>query len=511
MEERVIPYINPDTTIYILRNVPLDNSYKDTLTFASTSAQLTYFMSKQKYKLTECTPVRMQNKIKVGLTADHLYDCNYICWNNANYEGKWFYAFITAIDFSNAHMAEISFEIDVMQTWWPNYTVKPCYVEREHTNNDAIGANTIPEGLEKGEYVFLDLGNSGQMDSYVYNVFSTSAEDGTDVTGKVIGGIYTGADIFSFPSTNSGINNLNNFIISLTEQNKSDAIVSIAMSPASFADPSYTVPPVYIIRKEKQYGSISGYVPKNNKLFVHPYNFLYVENGEGNSADFRYEDFSTNICGFEMTGDITPNPNIILYPLSYKGVTKNINEKMGLNGFPQCCYNIDAYKAWLAQNGSNIAVQGISSAFTMVGSAALGNMPGVIMGAQGVFNSLREITVQQSRPPQANGAQGSSVQAASRLKDFRFYGAQIKAEYAKVIDDFFSMYGYATHRLKVPNITGRESWNYVKTIDSVIVGSVPFNDMAKIRSIFDSGITFWHGDYVGDYSRRNSIVGGEPL
>jgi len=101
MEERVIPYINPDTTIYILRNVPLDNSYKDTLTFASTSAQLTYFMSKQKYKLTECTPVRMQNKIKVGLTADHLYDCNYICWNNANYEGKWFYAFITAIDFSN--------------------------------------------------------------------------------------------------------------------------------------------------------------------------------------------------------------------------------------------------------------------------------------------------------------------------------------------------------------------------------------------------------------------------
>lgn len=507
MEERLLtPYITPDTTIHILRNVPLDNTYHDTLTFATTEAQLSYFIGKQKYSITGATPVRMQNKIRVGLAADHLYDCNYICWNNANYEGKWFYAFITTIDFINTNLCEVGFELDVMQTWWPNYTLKPCYVEREHVNNDAVGVNTIPEGLEHGEYIFIDKGNSNHMNSYVYNVFSTSADDGTDVTGKNIGGIYTGADIFSFPSTSSGIESMNAFITALTEANKSDAIVSISMAPSSFADPSYSVPPEYTITKGKSLNSINGYTPKNNKLFVYPYNFLYVENGEGNSAEYRYEDFSGSECSFTMVGDITPNPNIILYPLNYKGIAENINEKMGLSSFPQCCYNIDAYKAWLAQNGSNIAVQGLSSAFTMVGSAAMGNIFGVAAGVKGVFDTLREITVNQSRPPQASGAQGSNVQVASRIKDFRFYGAQIKAEYAKTIDDFFSMYGYAVHRLKVPNITGRSSWNYVKTIGCTIVGSVPFSDMAKIRSIFDNGITFWHGDYVGDYNRANNIV-----
>ena len=113
MAARVISPIVPANTVHILRNVPLDNSYQDTLDFTSVSAQTTYFLSKVKYSNVNITPVRMQNKIRVDKTADHLYDCNYIMFNNANYEGKWFYAFITSIDFINTNMAEISFELDV--------------------------------------------------------------------------------------------------------------------------------------------------------------------------------------------------------------------------------------------------------------------------------------------------------------------------------------------------------------------------------------------------------------
>ena len=68
------------------------------------------------------------------------------------------------------------------------------------------------------------------------------------------------------------------------------------------------------------------------------------------------------------------------------------------------------------------------------------------------------------------------------------------------------MYGYATHRVKIPNISARPHWNYVKTIDANIVGSVPVESMSKIRSIFDKGVTFWkNGDNVGNYNLDNSV------
>ena len=39
------------------------------------------------------------------------------------------------------------------ETWAFDYDIKSSFVEREHTNNDTVGANTQPENLEKGEYI----------------------------------------------------------------------------------------------------------------------------------------------------------------------------------------------------------------------------------------------------------------------------------------------------------------------------------------------------------------------
>ena len=79
----------------------------------------------------------------------------------------------------------------------------------------------------------------------------------------------------------------------------------------------------------------------------------------------------------------------------------------------------------------------------------------------------------------------------------------IRSQFAKRIDHFWSKYGYPINDNKVPNITGRPSWNFVKTQGAVVVGSVPFDDIVKIKSTLNNGITFWHGDYVGDYGRSN--------
>ena len=45
--------IEPNTTIRVLHDVPLDNTYNDTIYFSSLSAQLSFFNSKTKFSLND--------------------------------------------------------------------------------------------------------------------------------------------------------------------------------------------------------------------------------------------------------------------------------------------------------------------------------------------------------------------------------------------------------------------------------------------------------------------------
>lgn len=79
-----------------------------------------------------------------------------------------------------------------------------------------------------------------------------------------------------------------------------------------------------------------------------------------------------------------------------------------------------------------------------------------------------------------------------------------KTEYLKIIDDYFTMYGYKVNSVKIPNITGRPNWNYVKTINANILGNIPQEDIQELKNIFDNGVTFWHNpDTFLDYSQNN--------
>ena len=88
---------------------------------------------------------------------------------------------------------------------------------------------------------------------------------------------------------------------------------------------------------------------------------------------------------------------------------------------------------------------------------------------------------------------------------FYFIKWGITAQNAKCIDDFFDMYGYAVNRVKVPNESSRENWNYVKTNNVIINGSMPVQDMAVIKAMYNSGVRFWHTTDVGNYSLSNAI------
>lgn len=149
--------LTPITELYVCHSIPLDNTYRDTFSkkfFPSASAQASFFINNSKFTFTNLSPIRLQNQIRLPVNADKLYDCNYIVFKNANFSDKYFYAFITKIDFINVNMTNITIEIDIMQTWLFDYTIQPCFVEREHVIDDTIGANLVEDNLETGTYVF---------------------------------------------------------------------------------------------------------------------------------------------------------------------------------------------------------------------------------------------------------------------------------------------------------------------------------------------------------------------
>ena len=94
--------VAPNSTIRLLKDVPIDESYENTLYFASESAQRTYFLSlTPKHIMTQCTRVR-DGVIRVDKLSDEILDCNYMMFQNTNFSNKWFYAFIDDVRYKAA-------------------------------------------------------------------------------------------------------------------------------------------------------------------------------------------------------------------------------------------------------------------------------------------------------------------------------------------------------------------------------------------------------------------------
>lgn len=519
-------YIEPNTVIRLLTNCPLDNTYDHTIYFNGAEAQFEYFAGLTKYTLSKQTYQRVnRSRMRVQYKADDLYDCNYLMFQNTNFGNKWFYAFVKSVEYINNIVSEIEYEIDVMQTWAFDYRLGECFVDREHSATDNVGDNLIPERLEHGSYISDSLESDGFLYRSSIIVACTFDEQYKDVYGSYIAGIFSGLAFIKFPNTAAGALEAAKFIGNAGA--KSDGIVSVFLIPSVLTEATSGTPVRKTVTKQKSLTlkRADGTEVKNKKLYTYPYNFLYVTNLQGTSAEYRYEFFNSENCEFVLTGDVSVNPSVLLWPTNYKGVQSNLDEKICLSGFPQLAYNTDTFKAWIAQNATSLGVNALSSAiglgnqyaanqisqqYAKVGGdaarASLGAAMLPLSAAASAASLVAQVYEHTLVPMQAKGAGGSTTLSACELMQFAFMTKHIQPQFASIIDDYFTMYGYATHRVKVPNRNVRPYWTYTKTVGCVVHGSVPCDDMSKICKIFDNGITFWtNGNNIGNYSLDNSV------
>lgn len=317
------------------------------------------------------------------------------------------------------------------------------------------------------------------------------------------------------------------------QNGKTDAINGVFMAPKWLAPISSGVsyrdvihsnsPSSFNINVSKQ-STLNGYTPINNKLKCFPFNYLLVSNNIGQNAILHYEKFSGNDATFNVKGVLNPGCSINLTPTNYNGNTSSDIDAIQLGKFPICNFQNDMYTNWLTQNSinvlgqtistddMNIASNAISSIASTATNIAIGNYVGAGMsalnGAMGISNAVIQQKQHNMISPTVSGQLNSAdVNVASGNNTFHFYKMSVKEEYARIIDNYFSMFGYKINRVKVPNITGRANWNYVKTINCNFDGDIPQADLNIIKTMFNNGVTLWHNPAtIYNYGNSNNIV-----
>ena len=138
--------ITPQGSVYLCKT-PLENNYKHQLTFTNTTNQRNYFTSNSvlKHTCTNFTYVKKDSQLVVDYPIDTIIDCNYLYYQNTGFTTKYYYCFITNMEYVNENATRITFEVDAFQTYMFDITFKASFVEREHVNDDTIGLHTVPE------------------------------------------------------------------------------------------------------------------------------------------------------------------------------------------------------------------------------------------------------------------------------------------------------------------------------------------------------------------------------
>ena len=518
--------------VYLL-DTPLEDDLKNTLYFANASAQHTYFEGRIQRTYLDVSYQRDTSTFRCPAHIDTIRTCNYIMYQNTAYSNKWFYGFIEKMTYINDGMTDVQFKIDPIQTFMFDFETQPSFIEREHTNDDTIGSNLVPENLELGEYVDYQTETKFQLTGKAYALAVTrlckslanmvTPPPLVKVTSIPDGFLYMGFD---------NLTDLNTVIKLFNDDGNGDYISGLFITPSQcfqnrrqYNFTGYGDFYIYCSYNPSFEGTASvtapstlagNYSPRNAKLLTFPYRYMQMSNMNGSIANYHYENFRNNdgtidtTPEFELKGVANLGCDAKVYPCKYKGILYNIDEGLSYPKLPVGGWQCDAYTNWLTQNGINLATGFISDIVSIgVGAATspAGGGVAIASGISGIASKVGQIYQHSLQPPQAEGATNVGSASYRWYNYIQFRHMSIKTQFARIADDFFDMFGYATHRVKKPNYAHRENWWYTKTIDIYISGNIPNEYMNEIKNAYNNGITYWRNpSNFMNYSVSNGIV-----
>lgn len=355
----------------------------------------------------------------------------------------------------------------------------------------------------------------------------------------------------------------NSIINVYTQRGKLDSIVESFIHYSGFINTNWPNDgdyryylPVIEVGIQKPTTLDGGYIPKNNKLYTFPYTALKVI-GYGGESELKYENFD-NTLKFGIVSRFLPGASIQLYPLDYEGVLDNF--ACGVTGqpLPMFSYTKDQYmNEWNAnistrtqsinammqnrnlerigtildgvsgiadtvlttsglskvgttgEKGSSFnplsVASGAATAASKLGQTAFNLYSGEIQYNQGFAAMAASLKDTEARPSSvANQNASPSIPAVMKNAVVPYVQrVSLRRTFAEKIDEYFSRYGYAVHRVGVPNINSRPAFNFLRCTDAHVDGNIPNEDLLEIKAIMEHGVTFWHTTDVGNYEVNN--------
>ena len=448
-------WIFPNSTIHLLQGVPLTNSYIHTTDYANATAQFTDFMNYRVATYDNYTYIR-NGMVKIEGTMASLYAVNYMLFKNTSYENRWFYAFVTDVSYLNDNTVIISYDIDIMQTWQFDYTVKPSYIEREIVAHDTLFSNLTEEELEIGEYELKEMVhpnyfNAGNLCALVG--VSRKIKDNSDdftISANLLYGMPTYETYYMFTSPSE----LQRFYKFYADNGNTDDLLEMVLFPSGFVNASdfatdnqgfkylkstdgeghiLSVPYVYLSLDKAVKGTttFNTYVPKNAKMYNSPYFKIVCTDLEGNSAEYSPEYFYTDLnpqaadasaqlttkMYFLMSMPINSIPQPCVIPQFYKSRDFVYNKSYIFIGtaFGQMPLVTDTYAAWYAMNSAQLQNQYniLASTKQYIGRSGAANTRMAMINSEAASES-QKFTTTANRFGLAGGA-GPSVLGINAL------------------------------------------------------------------------------------------------
>lgn len=531
----------------------MDRNYCNTLNY--NNSQMVGLLTGSDHLVAQRSDMSFLNvtagEIQIQIPWETCLQANYIGFQNPNYGGKWFFAWIDNCTMKSPNNTLIKFTLDIFSTYWGYWQAMKCVVEREHVANDAIGANLVPEDISVDNVRVLGsqaLGDYHQYNAWIainsnWNPFTKVQNDGiTNLDSSIMG-----SKVFLFRLSDM-VQDAGDFILQCNSDGRIESVKDMYIVPNRAIDVgnldlltmtndvshrvfkayeiSNTGLPIeavtYEINKFYDYPVYAGI--HNNKCFIYPYFFLKITNGNGNSQIYKYEFFSDNTCRFNDEFAFSIGGSGKLVPLNYMGAQFNLDYEISLGKFPTCQWSADSYTNWLSQNSVNTRnyyqQKNAVKEATSEGRTTVNTLGEAIQNASlqkirflNIFGEIGKFTKgfqeAQLLPPITSGEASGDINYKVGDTCYHVYKMGLVGEEMHRLDQYFNRFGYKVMEVKIPYFTSRKEFNFVKIGESEVVasGSFPVDYVEVINEIFRNGTTIWHNHAnIGNYGLLNPIV-----
>lgn len=506
----------PSTQLYLYNNIPFDMEYKNIVDF-STGDRQAYFNGKLANYYQNILHVEKNGSVVVPLNVGELKNVNYVRYNNNNGEGD-IYAFIINKKFINQGATRLDLKVDTWQTNLNNYVLKDSFVVREHSTSDEIGENVLPEPITGNRLIAHSKKNlfSGTYKTLV--VLSKPLKNDEHLT----------TNIYNKPACNYYVvdkNSLTYFLMGIDSMGLADTVIGcyylIIKTGYNLSDDfemqvvdnddvesvTYNrILSVHTLTDTEHHAinnDLDGYTPKNKKMFTYPYNYMSITDGETEQI-YRYEYFKNidNIT-FRRETIIDSSPSYFIAPQQYNGEVVNENECFIYNKIVMPPTNSDSYMNYIAENRNSITLGLITSMGATALGVATGNPMALVGGVGGLATTVAN-HVDKENVVEKQKQRMSDMTPLAVNMGISLIQKCLSSEQARMVDEYFTKFGYKTMLSKQPNLSSRPIFNYVELLEPNIY-NVPYEDLTEFKNIF-SGVTIWHnGNNYLNYSLENGV------